>query len=97
MGRGFVVYLRVQRTMQDRKQKDKPAATERGACWCIVFLLRGGGGENGGGCGMRFVASRVARGGEGGSGGGSGGGGGGGGDERLLKDYVCLGVTGRAS
>lgn len=46
---------------------------------------------------MRFVASRVARGGEGGSGGGSGGGGGGGGDERLLKDYVYLGVTGRAS
>lgn len=43
---------------------------------------------------MRFVASRVARGGEGGSGGGSGGGGG---DERLLKDYVYLGVTGRAS
>lgn len=46
MGRGFVVYLRVQRAMQDRKQKDKQAATERGACWCIVFLLRGG--ENGG-------------------------------------------------
>lgn len=42
MGRGFVVYLRVQRAMQDRKQKDKQAATERGACWCIVFLLRGG-------------------------------------------------------
>lgn len=49
MGRGFVVYLRVQRTMQDRKQKDKQAATERGACWCIVFLLRGGGERMGGG------------------------------------------------
>lgn len=28
-GEGFVVYLGVQRTMQDRKQKDKQAATKR--------------------------------------------------------------------
>lgn len=41
----------VQRAMQDRKQKDKQAATERRACGCIVFLLlrRGRGGVGGGG------------------------------------------------
>lgn len=57
-GEGFV-YLKVQRMMRDKEQKDKQAATKRGACWRILFLLRRGGGGW-----ERFVASRVARGGE---------------------------------
>lgn len=62
MGRGSW-FTWVQRTMQDRKQKDKQAATERRVCGCIDFLLLRRG--RGRGCWWwRFVASRVARGGE---------------------------------